>query len=164
MNRIDKLLPNAMKALEDSGLIYKLCKIEGEKIKEQDCILKEYDGYVASFAPSVITAGLKATLSFYTDKHKFGKNESEMPDYTKNTKSPPRRFHILKVLHNIYESINGHLQGDDLLAIALDTSNESHMPQLKRDLVDCSIALKLVMRNFKQLDKIPSPSKQNAIS
>jgi len=125
MNKINALLPAAMAALKDteSGLL----------LPDGKSILKEYDGYVASFAPSIITAGLKATLSFYTDKHK----------------SQPKRVLVLNVLHKIYKGKYARLTGNDLLEMALDT-NESDERQLKNDLINCAVALKLVMRNFHQ--------------
>ena len=133
MKRINDLLPHAMKALKDSGLV-----LQGNRI------LEEYDGYVASFPPSVITAGLRATLSFYSDKHK----ESNDPG------AQPRRNHILKILHQIYRSGSGALQGEDLLTIALSENRTgTELGQLKKDLTDAAIALKLVMRNFNQVDK-----------
>lgn len=151
MKAINKLLPTAMTQLTDSGLIY-----------ERNSILKEYDGYVASFAPSVITAGLKATLSFYTDKHKFKNEEADMPNYDANRKHPPRRYHILKVLYGIYCAKNGLVANSDLLTLALDPATDER--KLKADLMNCAIALKLVMRNFKQLDKIPATATQTAAS
>ena len=137
MKRINELLPKAMDALKHSGLL----------LDNETSILKEYDGYVASFAPSVITAGLKATLSFYTDNHKD---------------KSPKRSDILKVLHTTYQSKSGHLSGNDLLAIALDI-NDNDERQLKKDLIDCSVALKLVMRNFKQIDSKPNSEPQNPV-
>lgn len=129
-----------MKALKGSHLL----------LDNNTSMLKEYDGYAAAFAPSVITAGLRATLSFYTDVHKADNNNT------------PRRNHVLKVLHDIYNSLPGHLSGESLLDIALET-NQSDERRLRQDLIDCSIALKLVMRNFKQLDAPPAaPAQPNA--
>ena len=134
MKRINELLPAAMQALKDSDLLQ----------DEQTSIPKEYDGYVASFAPSVITAGLKATLSFYTDNHK----------------SSPKRVRILNLLHTIYKKECAHLSGKNLLEIALDT-NATDERQFKNDLINCAVALKLVMRNFKQVESETSMDTQN---
>jgi CRISPR type III-B/RAMP module-associated protein Cmr5 len=149
MKAINKLLPTAMEQLVASGLIY-----------GGNSILKEYDGYVASFAPSVITAGLKATLSFYTDKHKFKNGEADMPDYAVNRSHSPRRYHILHVLYGIYCAKNSIETNSDLLTLALDPATDER--KLKADLMECAITLKLVMRNFKQLDKIPSTNPPTA--
>ncbi|MFN8304383.1 MAG: type III-B CRISPR module-associated protein Cmr5 [Saprospiraceae bacterium] len=140
MKRINNLLNAAMTALQNSN----------PRIVNDKSMLKEYDGYAAAFAPSVITAGLRATLSFYTDVHKGENNDT------------PRRNHVLKVLYDIYQSMPGHLTGESLLDIALET-NQSDERRLRQDLIDCSIALKLVMRNFKQLDAPPAaPAQPNA--
>jgi CRISPR/Cas system CMR-associated protein Cmr5 small subunit len=125
MKRINQRIPLAMTALRNSGLI----ETDGVSIQ------KEYDGYVASFAPSVITAGLRATLSFYTDHHK----------------TPERRVKVLRIIHAIYTAAGGSLAGDDLLTIALTNRDANVERQLRNDLIDCATALKLVMRNFKQL-------------
>jgi CRISPR/Cas system CMR-associated protein Cmr5 small subunit len=146
MNKINHLLPIAMSALKDSGLLF----------NDGKSILKEYDGYVASFAPSVITAGLKATLSFYTDRHKIKDAKDYKPDFSKKA-IEPRRVHVLNILLKIYQEKYGRLAGDDLLAIALDT-NANDERQLRKDLIDCAVALKLVMRNFKQEEKAPKSS------
>jgi CRISPR/Cas system CMR-associated protein Cmr5 small subunit len=150
MNKINHLLPTAMSALKDSGLLF----------NEKTCILKEYDGYVASFAPSVITAGLKATLSFYTDRHKIKDAKDYEPDFTIKAVEP-RRVHILNILLNIYQKKFGRLAGNDLLTIALDT-NANDERQLRMDLIDCAIALKLVMRNFKQEENAPKQAKKDS--
>lgn len=125
MKNINVLLPKAMDALKSSDLLK----------KEGTAIPKEYDGYVASFAPSIITAGLKATLSFYTDKHK----------------SAPKRVKVLTVIQTIYQTLPTKLDDKDLLDLALGL-NANDERQLRKDLIDCAIALKLVMRNFEQID------------
>jgi hypothetical protein len=61
-------------------------------------------------------------------------------------------------LINIYQIKYGRLAGNDLLTIGLDT-NDNDERQLRNDLIDCAIALKLVMRNFKQEESAPKPPK-----
>lgn len=133
MKKINDLLPTAMGALRNCELV----------LADGKSILKEYDGYVASFAPSVITAGLKATLSFYTDRHK----------------SSPKRVLVLNVLQTIYEEKFGSLHSKDLLSYALDQGRtEAELRAMKKGLIDCAIALKLVMRNFEQVETAPQPA------
>lgn len=140
MKRINDLLPKAMSVLRSSNLL----------LEDGKSMLKEYDGYVAAFAPSVITAGLKATLSFYTDVHKD------------RSDGVTRRNHVLKVMFDIYNTIDNHLTGSSLLDIALNEQYDNTKQRaLKKDLIDISIALKLVMRNFEQVDKKPEPLPNN---
>ncbi len=137
MKQVNKLIPHALTAIRESGLL----------LKDKLSMLKEYDGYAASFAPSVITAGLNATLSFYSDKHKAKDGEV----------SKPRRHHLLQLLLVIYgkkyEIEASELVKIDLLekavafTLAKDTLAER---QLKRDLIEMATALKLAMRNFRQ--------------
>jgi CRISPR/Cas system CMR-associated protein Cmr5 small subunit len=135
MKRNNQLLPDAMEALINSGLI------------KDNTILKEYDGYVAAFGPSVLTAGLRVTLAFYTD----GGRESR--------KDKTQRIQVLNVLQKIYEKKNGlseHTEG--LLKMSLE-ADEDQLRRMKSDLIDCATALKLVMRNFKQVEKLKKNEK-----
>lgn len=126
MHTINKIIPEALKALRDTS--------NGLLLPDGKSILKEYDGYVASFAPSVITAGLIATLSFYADAHKDdGENKA------------PRRSHVLSVIEKIYAVHTGRTI--TLLEYAIDHKNDR---QLRRDLIHIATALKLAMRNFRQ--------------
>lgn len=152
MKKINELLPIAMTGLRQSGLV-----LSGGR-----SILKEYDGYVASFAPSVITAGLKATLSFYTDRHKIKNGEPETPDFVAHPRLSPRRVHVLNLLYTIYQSVPGRLPGGDLLEMALATTPAQER-QLKKDLMNCAIALKLAMRNFEQVPTAPDNQNEAAI-
>lgn len=140
MKRINDLLPAAMDALNESDLII--------NDKEGDpCILKEYDGYVAAFGPSVLTAGLRVTLAFYTD----GGRESR--------KDKTQRIQVLDVLQKIYEKKNSFSESKEgLLKMSLE-ADETQLRQMKSDLIDCATALKLVMRNFKQVEKSPKSEK-----
>lgn len=132
MKRINKLLPNAMSAFMESGLI------------KNNSILKEYDGYVAAFGPSVLTAGLRVTLAFYTD------------DGRESRKNKPRRIDILNVLQKIYEKKNGLSENEEGLLMMSLNAGDTELRQMKSDLIDCATALKLVMRNFKQVEKLPN--------
>lgn len=134
---VNQLLPAALAAVRapQGGIL----------LADGVSILKEYDGYVASFAPSVITAGLWATLSFYFDKHK-DKNDGK-----------PYRNHILRLLGAIYVSRTGTdqpaLVQNDLLETALNVGTGSvEERQLRQALIEAATALKLAMRNFRQAE------------
>lgn len=137
MKRIKDLLPTVLEALRVSGLV-----IPGEKR-----VLNEYASYVAAFAPSIATVGLRTTLSFYSD---WEPGDPAAP----GPAIAPRRFHVLNLICQIYRQKyaggNGlALVGGDLLTIVLDQNlTPVQLRRLKDDLTDISVALKLVLRNF----------------
>jgi CRISPR/Cas system CMR-associated protein Cmr5 small subunit len=127
-----KLLPTAMKALKASALLR----------DDRVSILKEYSSYVSGFGPSVRTSGLNTVLSFYSDQYKERRRDA----------NKPRRYHVLEVMKAIYMVCRGEfaMSGQpDLLTLALNTHDNR---QLTQDLMDISIALKLVLRNFNLID------------
>ena len=147
MKKIEPLIGPALRAVENC--LAAASNIGGKK----DIVAKEYDEYVASFGASLRTAGLLPTLAFYTDIHKEDKP------------GKPRRWHVLKTLFQIIEPEspwknhkNGLLRHAFSLAYGRDvmedtqTINSDLLPnrELERTLTEASIALKLVLRNFKQ--------------
>jgi len=139
MKKINILLPAAFEALKNSGLV------------KNNSISKEYDGYVAAFGPSVRTAGLLVTLAFFSD----GGRESR--------EGKTKRVHVLNILRDIYKKKNilgTGINGEDLLKIALDINRtQSELYKLKLDLIDCATALKLVMRNYNQVENASKTDK-----
>jgi len=137
MKNIEKLLPAAMNVATDN-----LARTDRKSVS------KEYDGYVASFAPSLITAGLLPTLSFYSDRHKISDDKNDAD----REKREPRRIHVLNALLDILKKVNLIGATDDLLDHALAHKDHAHSQrQLRKSLTDASIALKLALRNFKQI-------------
>jgi CRISPR/Cas system CMR-associated protein Cmr5 small subunit len=153
MKRIEKLLPLALQAIRKE-----LVKSDGLSVRE------EYDGYVASFAPSVRTANLLPTLSFYTDIHKV----EEKSENKGHDGRDPRRCHVTAAMYRIIKKeIEQEVKLDDLLYYALektygsDLRNTPAFPahskrppeDLRQEIMDAAIALKLALRNFKQVPK-----------
>lgn len=141
MKNIEKLLPAAIQVATDN-----LARTDRKSVS------KEYDGYVASFAPSLITAGLLPTLSFYSDRHKIS-DEKKDADPANRDKREPRRIHVLEALLAILKAANLSVSTkNDLLDYALASKDQAaDQRQLRKDLTEVSIALKLALRNFKQV-------------
>jgi CRISPR/Cas system CMR-associated protein Cmr5 small subunit len=59
-SRIEKMIPKAIKYIEDN--------YDSFKHEKKDGIDKVYSGYINSFGPTVLMSGLKQTLSFYKAK------------------------------------------------------------------------------------------------
>ena len=64
---LEKLIPICMKVIKS------LSDTNEKDMKTKNGIKKEFNGYFASFGPSVIMAGLNQTVSFYADASKKSK-------------------------------------------------------------------------------------------
>ena len=108
-NTIDKLIPDAikeLKTLEKSG------KIE-----------KVYNGYLASFGPTVITSGLKKTVTIYADK----------------ASSNVKRRRVTQIMFDLI--------GEDMDGYVAQKGNEKDYA-FKQRLLEANIACKLAIRTF----------------
>lgn len=102
-----------------------------------DIVPKEYDGYTASLGAAIITSGFLPAITFYTDA---GRKKD--------------RHKILQAIHKI----NGYPQSTEkdnlFLHIQSEISqNQLVERQLKNEVLEAAIALKLAFRNFRQEDK-----------
>ena len=107
---LEKLTPICMK------IIYKLSNDNEKDMKKNGGLKKDFNGYFASFGPSVIMAGLNQTVSFYADTSKKSKqgyvntiiwdvlkemnwaeNENSLTNYVKN-RNILRKDRILEVV------------------------------------------------------------------
>jgi len=129
-----------------------------------DSVSKEYDGYAASFTASLVISGLRPTLAFYTDVHKM------RSDAQKEAKAV-RRYKLLQALHHVLvppSSVNSPKVAANALLFwvmkevygpgALEANNKLENPDEKRlsslqvQITDAAVALKLALRNFKQVE------------
>ena len=117
MNRrhIETLIPLAMEAIEKS-----LRKQDGR-------IPKVYDGYIAAFGPSVITAGLLQTATFY-DGDKKKKKITDL---------------FMRLLGETQE-----VRANETLSGFLKRKNRSDLKRLKKKILDIAVACKLAVRTF----------------
>lgn len=111
---IDKLIPKAIK------LISKLAKNDG-------AIDKVYQGYLASFGPTVISSGLIKTVAIYADKSDSNK----------------KRRNVTKIMFELVD-----LDVDKF--IASEDSNTNYV--LKNKILEANIACKLSIRTFELKD------------
>ena len=117
MNRrhIETLTPRAMEAIERS-------------LKGQDGrVPKVYDGYIAAFGPSVITAGLLQTAAFY-DGDKKKKKITDL---------------FMQLLRETEE-----IQANEALSKFLKRKSHSDMKRLRKKILDIAVACKLAVRTF----------------
>jgi len=125
MKRIDKLLKSA-----DNALIHcKLVNITTTTISDDT-----YDGYLAGFGPAVITSGLLQTLATYV--------------------ADVNRKHVLNAIAEV-SAIDGQNTGETLLKHCLKQENKRNINVWRNQIIDASIALKMMIRTY-------NPAKKNA--
>ena len=143
-NRISKLIPIADEALAGSSMLGK-----------DKTINSSYDGLVSAFPVSVAMSGLKPTIIIYAQDKDSGK---------------VNRGVILEVLLKMLLKM---MKMDGFTKIKNNAKNDVKLPStvaelkdfvktpkcdqavesaLKREMIDCAIALKLVVRTYKQVE------------
>lgn len=104
-----------------------------------DTIYKSYNGQIASLGVSILTIGLKPTISvFYQDA----------PQKNETIKDAYRRF-LLDVIAKMlsqYRTEQYHFQ--DAMELCRAVINDAR-DSMKTDIINCSIALKEVIRTYK---------------
>lgn len=96
-------------------------------------ILKSYNGQVAALGVSVIMSGLRPTLAIYYQ------------DYENDTRNAYRR----NVLDIIARMLGDYTNAEVLLDYALGSRrSDIELATLKTNIINCSIALKQVIRTY----------------
>jgi CRISPR-associated protein Cmr5 len=111
--------------------IPRVMEVLNEEFSSNESISSAYNGYISSFGVSIIQSGLEPTLALFENRNN--------QDTTKADKTKIPKI-ILKVLAPEYN-------GDSLLRYLLEHQNEEE--NLKKDIIDIAIALKLCIRTFK---------------
>lgn len=96
---------------------------------------KEFKGYISSFGASIIQSGLLPTVAFFENK---------------DSKSEADRIKITEMIFNILD-IERDYEEYKLLNYLLE--NKENEKEIKEDIENIAIALKLAMRTFKFSDK-----------
>ena len=100
-----------------------------EKTFKDGKIPSAYNGYISSFGASVIGSGLLPTLALFENTNASTKENKEYLSYL-----------IVQILTDRDDDIS-------LLKYVIDSREERH--QLKKQILDISIAIKLSIRTFK---------------
>ena len=127
MKKIDKFLKPADDALVSCHLVDSAL----HTIKEDT-----YDGYLAGFGPAVITAGLIQTIATYV--------------------ADSNREKVLNAIAAV-ASIEGKTTGKTLLRHCLEPGNKMKQNIWRTDIIDASIALKMMIRTYKPEIKSHTP-------
>lgn len=106
--------------------------------KSEDTIYESYNGQVASLGVSILTIGLKPTISvFYQDA----------PNHEEQNNEAYRKY-ILEVIAKmltLYRTNYNFNDAKELCRVIIQDANDS----MKTDVINCSIALKEVIRTYK---------------
>lgn len=145
MNKTETLLPSALDAVKNYIVT------DGDL-----SVPKQFKGYISSFGASVIQSGLMPTLAFYSDAKKakgdrsmlipalifilFQKKRFEVDVELEKTilDIAKKEIELPKVIHEVFNW--------------LMKTNEQNPEKLRKELMDASIALKLALRTFREVD------------
>ena len=147
MNKIEKLLPFALNAAQ------KFITVDTLKLS----VPKQFKGYISSFGASVIQSGLMPTLAFYSDAKKAKGDRSllipALIDILFQNKSYPAEVEVEKVLDSLANDESVYLK--DVIHLLFDwllKQNKINPEKLRKELMDASIALKLALRTFREVE------------
>lgn len=127
--RIEKMIVPAMKVLAQKDT----------EILTNDKIPSKFNGYIASFGPSVVQAGILQTLAFYEREDGEGKDRKKITMF------------IQKTLQAKYPEVSGKSLLDTLKG-KLSSSDSSERIYWKTLILEASVACKLAMRTFPKGD------------
>lgn len=136
--KVEALVPKAIELVEKEF-----------RAKDKGGVPKELKGYISSFGASIIQSGLIPAVAFY-----------ERAETSKTDDVAINRRKLMRVIGNLigYDLKSKELKAeenpkDDILLEELMKNNETDAKIKKKDIINASIAVKLAIRVFKQLDK-----------
>lgn len=106
-------------------------------------IADTYDGKTAALSVSVAMLGLLPTLAVYYQ------------DYDSNNPDAPCRRNVLNVVASMIsttpERSNTFADAEALLEYAINLNNNEDLIRLKKEVIDCAVALKQIVRTYNQV-------------
>lgn len=113
--------------------------------KEAGVIHESYNGQVSALGVSTLMIGLKATLAVYFQ------DEPSKEDRNKHFKSKAYRRCLLEVIVHMLNRKNSKSfkDADDFVHQLMKNTDATQLEQYKSDVVNCSVALKQVIRTYK---------------
>lgn len=113
-------------------------KIIEKKLVEDGVVPREYNGYISSFGASIIQSGLLPTVAFYESS-------------TSSSEEDKR-----KLTEAILCLINKSQQEENKKLLDYVLKNRESQENIKEDIINAAIAIKLSLRTFKLKDKTNS--------
>ena len=131
--RIERMIVPAMKLLTEGDL----------GILKDGKIPSKFNGYIASFGPSVVQAGILQTLAFYSREDGEGKERKKINVFIQR---------ILTDNSIKYLQLSDNKSLFEMLKDKLNSSDSSERIYWKTLVLEASVACKLAMRTFPKGD------------
>lgn len=131
--RVEKMIPSAMKQL-NQDLPWMMTENSSRFIPSR------YNGYIASFGPCVVQAGLIQTLAFFSRADRDERADEE-------GKERKRIIELMDRTLKDAEMLKGK-EAQSLLDIAMDCETATERIRIKSLILEASVACKLAMRTF----------------
>lgn len=128
MKTINNLIPTAIKEIEKSFFP------ENRENNADKIISREYKSYISSFGSSVMQSGLLPALAFNHSTSDTGKKRKKVMKII---------FEVLKKENDLYKDANDR----DLFKYTQDNLDRER--QIRKDIMNVAVAVKLAMRTFK---------------
>ena len=126
---------NKKKVNDEISTAYDVLDICG--IARNGSISKTYRGYISTFGAAITMGSLIAAIAFFSDQGGADKDRSKLMDA------------IYKVLEDaeITSKYKGNKQAKDIFELVKDNKNRE--AELKEDIINAAIAIKLAMNLYK---------------
>lgn len=131
--KIDELIANAIPILKNTGIVKK-----DEKTGEE-YILRSFRGQISSFGAAVEMGSLLSAVAFFSKK---GGSDTD--------RQLLMRAIYLLIINDTETEIDVKSEQSELLLFVIEHRNE---PELKKNIIDAAVALKLAMNAYELRDK-----------
>lgn len=135
--KIDELIANAIPILKNTGIVKK-----DEKTGEE-YILRSFRGQISSFGAAVEMGSLLSAVAFFSKK---GGSDTD--------RQLLMRAIYLLIINDTETKIDAKSEQSELLLFVIEHRNE---PELKKNIIDAAVALKLAMNAYELRDKDDKP-------
>ena len=130
MKHIQRLIPHAIKAVEEAGIA-----------NAQGKVATEFNGYVSSFGASIISSGLLPTAIFYSQKKNANEDRANIVkaiEYVIQKDTENDSFDLLESVKDLYTS---------------KPVNQQAVRRLSTQVENSLVAIKLAIRIFEPIKK-----------
>ena len=135
--KIDELIANAIPILRNTGIVKK------DEKTDEEYILRSFRGQISSFGAAVEMGSLLSAVAFFSKK---GGSDTDRQLLM-------RAIYIL-IINDTETKIDAKSEQSELLLFVIEHRNE---PELKKNIIDAAVALKLAMNAYELKDKDDKP-------
>ena len=135
--KIDELIANAIPILRNTGIVKK------DEKTDEEYILRSFRGQISSFGAAVEMGSLLSAVAFFSKK---GGSDTD--------RQLLMRAIYLLIINDTETKIDAKSEQSELLLFVIEHRNE---PELKKNIIDAAVALKLAMNAYELRDKDDKP-------